>query len=272
MTTDRSYLIPEQRLDRNGRTITRWVKQEPKPSLPPVAPAPSLNTKPYTQKLVTSRRETIQGITGGTLGGSIMEHWVGKLDKARLTALDESLAVCENISSDPSVIREQEVIRPILESLARGSLVEDEVAAEALVLRAAFCSDWSQQNEPTTRSAEMKSYIYGIRDDGNLPLGTNTQVHGLTAAVRFAYEMTARFPDAEFLPTEKTRGYAGFTSVVVSYQKYKDPALFNLISAHPEDTGRLIDLAAKYQTCDAQVLRGLYEDTEGSASLSKGWL
>jgi hypothetical protein len=239
-----------------------------------MAPAPSLNTPSYTQKLTSSRREAIQKLTGNTIGGPTIERWVGRLDKTRLTSLDKSIAVCLDTSMDPAAVREQKVIRGILASLAHGSIVEDDVVAEALMLRAAFCSEWSRNNQPTTRNAELKSYVYGIRPEGidPMPLDTEEKVNGAVAKIRFAYELSALFPNEDLLPTEKVQTYAGFSSVVVSYRRYKDSGLADFIAEHPEDTGYLIGLAAEYRTCDAQALRGLYENSDGSASLSTGWL
>ena len=273
MTPDRSHLTPELRTDRNGKTSTRWIKPSSAEAMASLGvPAPVLREPTYTQKLTSSRISKINEFMGQARMRAVMERWVGSMNDSELSILDDTLEVCESRSLDRAVVREQEVIKGIFYSLARGSSEEDRVVLEMLAIRKAFCSEWSQREQPTLRNTELKSYVYGMRARGGFPLEGDYWVRGITATVRFAYELTARFPNADFLPTEKTNDYAGFSGMKTDYRKYKSPELANLIFNHPEDTGYLIELAAEHQTNDPHILRGLIENPEGAAPLSKGWL
>jgi len=273
MTFDRSHLIPEQRIDRNGRASTRWVKPATHTtSLPLKAPAPVL-TGITTKRTTLSRISRIEEITGVSRNHNILAHWIGKANKRELGVIDSALEVFDKDDTDVAVAREQKVIKSILHSLARGSSTEDEVVLEMLALRKAFCSEWSQENDPQIMNAELKSYIYGIR--GNKPLLLDKDdkwVTGLTAAIRFAYEMNARCPEEDFLPTVEADSSIGFSSVRTTRREFVTPDLANLAYQESAKTTELIELAITNRTNDAAVLRSLLENPDGAKPLANGWL
>ena len=275
MTFDRSHLIPEQRTDRNGRTSTRWVKPATNTtSLPLKAPAPVLpGPGIITEWTVSSRISRIEEITGVSRKHNILERWIENANKRELGVIDSALEVFDKDDSDAAVAREQKVIKSILHSLARGSSTEDEVVLEMLALREAFCSEWSQENDPQIMNAELKSYIYGLRGSKPLPLDKDDKwVIGLTAAIRFAYEVNARCPEQDFLPTVEADSSIGFSSVRTTRREFVTPDLANLAYQESAKTTELIELAITNRTNDAAVLRSLLENPDGAKPLANGWL
>jgi hypothetical protein len=273
MTIDRSHLIPEQRTDRNGNTSTRWVKPSSAEAMAQLGvPAPSLPELTFTEKLVESISTKIADYTGERRAKGIMTRWVGGADKRQLRAIQESLVILESEDRDPAVVREQKVIKSILHSLARGSMVEDEVVIEMLTLRSAFCSARSMRDDAPVWNSELKSYIYGLRREVPLPLDSKGMAKKITAAVQFAYEVTTRCPGEKFTPTEPVEEYAGVTSVKVTAKRYVDANLLELVLEQSDRVDEMIDLAISQRTTEPAVLRSLMDNPDGAKPLAGGWL
>lgn len=273
MTTDRNHLIPERRTDRNGNISTRWVKPSSSEAMAQLGvPAPSLPELTFTEKLVESISNRIAENTGERRAKGIMSRWIGGANKRQLAAIQTSLDVLYKDETDPAVEREQKVIRSMLHSLARGSMVEDEVVIEMLTLRSAFCSDRSVRDDAPTWNADLKSYIYGIRREKPLPLDSAGMTKKVAAAVQFAYEVTTRCRGEKFTPTETVEEYAGVTSVKVTAKRYVDSHLLELVLEQSDRVEELIELAISQRTTDPAILRGLISNPEGAKPLASGWL
>jgi hypothetical protein len=235
-------------------------------------PAPSLPELTFTEKLVESISAKIAEYTGERRAKGIMTRWVGGANKRQLAAIQDSLAVLESEDRAPAVVREQRVIKSILHSLARGSMVEDEVVIEMLTLRSAFCSDRSLRDDAPVWNSELKSYIYGLRREVPLPLDSKGMVEKITAAVQFAYEVTTRCPGEKFTPTEPVEEYAGVSSAKVTAKRYVDADLLEIVLEQPDRVEEMIELAVSQRTTDPAILRGLMDNPDGAKPLASGWL
>lgn len=233
---------------------------------------PALPTPTYTQKLVSSRTERVNEFMGSVRDQRFMSRWIGGMTKIELGILDSALEVCAETSSTPAVLREQLVIKGILHSLARGSEEEDRVVLEMLALRKAFCSEWSQKESPEAGNNELKSYVFGIRGNNGVPLKDPVWFSGLEAPIRFAYELNARFPEEDFLPTTNHAKYRSWQASDVRTRQFKDIDLANFLYQNRDNIDTVIELAAKHRTSDVAVLRGLVENRDGATSLVTGWL
>jgi hypothetical protein len=235
-------------------------------------PAPSLPELTFTEKLVDSISDKIAENTGQRRAKGIMSKWVGGANKRQLAAIQGSLDVLYEDDNDPAVLREQRIIKSMLHSLARGSMVEDEVVIEMLTLRSAFCSDRSVRDDAPAWNSELKSYIYGLRREVPLPLDSNGMVKKIAAAVQFAYEVTTRCPGEKFTPTEPVEEYAGVTSVKVTAKRYVDANLLEMVLEESDRVEEMIELAISQRTTDPAVLRGLMDNPDGAKPLASGWL
>lgn len=233
---------------------------------------PTLPTPTFTQKMVSARTEQINEFMGVVRDQRFMSRWIGGMTKIELGILDGALEVCADTSSTPAVLREQLVIKGILHSLARGSDEEDRVVLETLALRKAFCSEWSQKESPEAGNNELKSYIFGIRGSKEVPLKKPEWFTGLTAPIQFAYELNARFPEEDFLPTTNHAKYRSREASAVRTRQFKDIDLANFLYQNRDNIDTVIELAAKHRTSDVAVLRGLVENRDGATSLVTGWL
>jgi hypothetical protein len=271
MNIDRNSLVAVKRPDRNGKMVTRYVKAEGAPTATTKAiPAPRVRAAKPT---MASRVDAINQAAGHIKNKDALDRMLSKASKEELDVLDDALKVCAKPAKTSEIAREQDVIKSALQSLARGSAVEDRIVHEMLVLRAAYCSEWSQHNNPSARSGHIRSFIYGLRSGKELPLSPSKWVDGLTASVRFAYELSNRCPNAEFLPVvEREISRDGSYRNTTMALQYRDPEIANFIYQHPNDTAKLIELAVEHRTTEPNELRYLLENDGGAKSLTTGWL
>lgn len=270
MAKNTSGLVAVKRVDRNGKLVTRHVKPvDASPAAGRVIPAPRA---PKVKPTTLTRSLAISRVAGHNKPQVGLDQYFAHVTKEELDVLDEALAFWEQPATTPEDEREQTVITAILYSLARGSQRENRIVHEMLVLRKAFCSKWSQENKASTSNSAMRSFFYGLRSGKNLPLGEEW-IGGLTAVIRFAYEMVNRDPEADYLPVNEAEvGIGGGYSNKTQAWQYRDEKIANFIYANPEKTGELIELAVKHETTDPELLRYLLENDGGPKSVSSGWL
>lgn len=236
-------------------------------------PAPALPTLTFTEKLVESISDRIAECTGQRRSKMIMSRWVGGANKRQLAAVQTSLDVLYENGTNPTIVREQKIVRSMLHSLARGSTVEDEVVFEMLTLRSAFCSERSVRDDNPVWNSELKAYVYGLRREAPLPLDSDGMVKKVAAAVQFAYEVTTRCAGDNFAsPTEAVEEYAGVTSAKVTAKRYVDANLLELVLEESDRVEELIEMAISQRTTEPAILRGLLDNPDGARPLAGGWL
>ena len=271
MSKNRDGLVAVKRMDRNGKFVTRHVKPDAAFSAGAKAmPAPRLTKRTIT---AANRADLINEAAGHIKPADTLKKTLERASDEMIKTLDEALTVYGAPSSDPAVIREKQVIQKALHSLARGSADDDKLVHEMLALRSAFCSPWAVENDAPISNSLMKEFFYGygIRSGQELSL-TPKWVAGLSAFVRFAYEMKERCPDADFLPTVQKHVNIGGHNRTHPAQVYRDTDTANFIFTHAQQTTELIEIAIKHQTSDAKMLDYLLESGEASKAVSSGWL
>lgn len=278
----REHLVAEQRTDKNGITRTRWVKSAPTTAAAnKKMPSPKLGVsapKTWTPReaavIISCAVADVQG--GGWADGFFvakMEEFVSSASTPEEEAtINECVAVLRSESRDPATLREQRVIADLLSNWDTKSFNPD--IHDLLRIREAFCSEWSQQNNPDLTSARNLISAMPVNRDDRRPLDIDVWQSGFTATIRFGYEMKLRFPDADFLPTKArdttyldAAGYLSF----ISLEEYISPELGNLVWSYRDRIGDLIEVAAEHETNDHLRLYQLMEH-KGATALVDGFL
>jgi hypothetical protein len=278
----REHLVAEQRTDKNGITRTRWVKSAqsvaagskkmPSPKLG--ASVPKTWTPKEASLIISYAVADTQG--GGWADGLFVAKMEEFMRSASTPEEEATLNECVNVlkseSKDPATLREQRVIVDLLSNWDIKGFYPD--IHDLLRIREAFCSEWSQQNNPPLTYA--KDFISGmpVNRGDRRPLDIDVWQAGFIGTIRFAYELKSRFPDASFLPTKTrdttaldTDGYLSFTK----REEYVNPELGNLVWNYRDRIGDLIEVAAEHQTNDHIRLYQLMEH-KGATALVDGFL
>lgn len=272
MTKNREGLVAVKRVDRNGKLVTRHIKpQDSLSSTSKTIPAPRA-----TQLRITAanRPSLINEVAGHTKDSDTLKRTLERATPETLKVLDEALSFYRAPSNDPIVEREKNAILSIVGGFARGSQTDDKMVYEMLTLRSAFCSKWSQENDAALSRSTMRMFIYGLNGGKEIPLTKPKFVEGVTAALRFAYELNARCPYADFLPTVEgtANAYGQYGRGTHPTYQYRETDTANFVFREADKVEELIELAVKHKTTDAKVLEYLLENDGASPAVSDGWL
>lgn len=203
---------------------------------------------------------------------SEVQYGIGLCNLTQFAEIGRVLEVLESDDQNPAAVYERQVIHAMLSDDSE-PLYQRSVFS-LLVLRHAFTSEWLRNNvDPADTQDVIRTILLAF---GGAYQRDINDVAGETAVLRFAYELTVKFPDKDFCPTylltisPELMGASPGDGPTYDTRPFKDYNLNELIRNNPERVEELLALAMSHGTTDSAVLSRLLISPATPLPLNEG--